>query len=535
MKQRAALYARFSTAHQNERSVNDQLALCRDFAARNGFAVVAEYADRAKSGGTIFGREGLLDLMARAERRDFDVVVVEALDRVSRDMEDMAAIHKRLRFAGIRLIAVNDGEASTMLVGLRGLVGQLYREDGAEKVRRGMAGVVRSGRSAGGRSYGYRPVLGKPGELEIVPDEAAVVLRIFEDYVGGMSPRDIAHRLNREGVAPPRGAKWNASTINGNLARGHGMILNPLFAGRIVWNRTVMVRDPDTGRRVPRPRPESEWQSVDAPHLRIVPQDLWEAAQDRKHGRSRGAGRTLVRTKRLLSGLIRCGHCGGGMSIASKARGRQRIACSRARESGTCQNTKKVFLDAIEETVIEGLRVQLSDPQRLAQYVQEYRERRRAEAAAATRERTAVERRLAEVTAAMDRIVSSIGAGILTTEEARGQMAQLRQEKAVLEERLDVAMRELTIVELHPEAVEAYRKAVQSLSTVLRDAIEDEDQDVIAAFRALVDSVVITPGARYEAPIVEIRGRLAALTGAPIAPSGRYRRAGVALEVVAEE
>ncbi len=518
MQPRAALYARFSTAHQNERSVDDQLALCRDFAARNGFAVVAEYADRAKSGGTIFGREGLLDLMARAERRDFDVVVVEALDRVSRDMEDMAAIHKRLRFAGIRLIAVNDGEASTMLVGLRGLVGQLYREDGA-----------------GGRSYGYRPVLGKPGELEIVPDEAAVVLRIFEDYVGGMSPRDIAHRLNREGVAPPRGAKWNASTINGNLARGHGMILNPLFAGRIVWNRTVMVRDPDTGRRVPRPRPESDWQSVDAPHLRIVPQDRWAAAQDRKHGRSRGAGRTLVRTKRLLSGLIRCGHCGGGMSIASKARGRQRITCSRARESGTCQNTKKVFLDAIEETVIEGLRVQLSDPQRLAQYVQEYREWRRAEAAAATRERTAVERRLAEVTAAMDRIVSSIGAGILTTEEARGQMAQLRQEKAVLEERLDVAMRELTIVELHPEAVEAYRKAVQSLSTVLRDAIEDEDQDVIAAFRALVDSVVVTPGARYEAPIVEIKGRLAALTGAPIAPSGRYRRAGVALEVVAEE
>src|SRR5664280_2042655 len=94
---------------------------------------------------------------------------------------------------------------------------------GARKVRRGMAGVVRDGRSAGGRAYGYRPVLGKPGELEIVASEADTIRRIFAVYAAGVAPRTIATTLNNEAVAPPRGARWNASTINGSGKRGHGI------------------------------------------------------------------------------------------------------------------------------------------------------------------------------------------------------------------------------------------------------------------------------------------------------------------------
>ena len=68
-----------------------------------------------------------------------------------------------------------------------------------------MQGVVRDGRHAGGRAFGYRSVPGKPGELEIVEDEAVTVRRIFRDYVNGKTPREIAHTLNKEGVRPPRG------------------------------------------------------------------------------------------------------------------------------------------------------------------------------------------------------------------------------------------------------------------------------------------------------------------------------------------
>jgi site-specific DNA recombinase len=87
---RTAIYARFSTDLQNDRSIDDQLALCRTYAEREGLDVVATFDDRARSGGPVLVREGLLRLMDKAREHEFDVLVVEALDRLSRDMEDLA-------------------------------------------------------------------------------------------------------------------------------------------------------------------------------------------------------------------------------------------------------------------------------------------------------------------------------------------------------------------------------------------------------------------------------------------------------------
>ena len=83
---KAVIYARFSTDLQNERSIGDQVALCRNYAVREGMNVTEVYEDRARSGGSILGRDGLLWLMDRARDRSFEVIVVEALDRLSRDM-----------------------------------------------------------------------------------------------------------------------------------------------------------------------------------------------------------------------------------------------------------------------------------------------------------------------------------------------------------------------------------------------------------------------------------------------------------------
>jgi site-specific DNA recombinase len=88
---RAVIYARFSTELQNEKSTDDQIALCRTHAARQGLNVVGIYEDKARSGASVFGREGLMRLMDAARERAFDVVLVEALDRLSRDMEDLLA------------------------------------------------------------------------------------------------------------------------------------------------------------------------------------------------------------------------------------------------------------------------------------------------------------------------------------------------------------------------------------------------------------------------------------------------------------
>ncbi|MFW8637611.1 recombinase family protein, partial [Cribrihabitans pelagius] len=120
------------------------------------------------------------------------------------------------------------------------------------------------------------------GEREIHPEEADVVRRIFEDYARGLSPKKIAEALNTEGVPAPSGRHWGASTLHGNRQRGTGILNNELYIGRQVWNRLCYVKDPQTGKRISRLNPESEWTITEVPHLRIVDQELWDTVRVRQ-------------------------------------------------------------------------------------------------------------------------------------------------------------------------------------------------------------------------------------------------------------
>jgi hypothetical protein len=101
-------------------------------------------------------------------------------------------------------------------------------------------------------------------KLEIEPDQAAIVRRIFSDYAAGDSIKTIAKRLNAERIPPPspyrgqRHPSWAPSAIS-------VMLRNDRYRGVVVWNRTRKVRDPKTGRRVQRERPKSEWVVLKAP------------------------------------------------------------------------------------------------------------------------------------------------------------------------------------------------------------------------------------------------------------------------------
>jgi hypothetical protein len=142
-----------------------------------------------------------------------------------------------------------------------------------------MTGLIKQGLSAGGKAYGYRPDPANRGKPVVVPEEAAIVVRIFEDYTKGISPKAICKRLNAEHVKPPRGKLWSPSAVIGFAARGSGMLRNSIYVGRIVWNKVRMVKDPSNGKRLSRPNPESEWQTANVPELRIMPDDLFEAVQ----------------------------------------------------------------------------------------------------------------------------------------------------------------------------------------------------------------------------------------------------------------
>jgi DNA invertase Pin-like site-specific DNA recombinase len=257
---RAVIYARYSTDLQREASIEDQVRVCRQRIEQAGWELVATYSDAAASGASRL-RPGYQKLLEDARSGLYDVVVAEALDRLSRDQEDVAALYKHLSFASVQLVTLAEGEISELHVGLKGTMNALFLKDLALKVRRGLEGRVREGRSGGGLCYGYDvkrqlDAKGLPicGDRVINNAEAAVVRRIFQEFAAGHSPRTIALALNRNGIPGPQGRAWGPSTIYGNWRRGTGILNNELYVGRLVWNRQRYVKNPAT-RRAGSPSP----------------------------------------------------------------------------------------------------------------------------------------------------------------------------------------------------------------------------------------------------------------------------------------
>lgn len=141
---------------------------------------------------------------------------------------------------------------------MKAMFAQLFKEGCAKKVRRGMEGLLATGKSPGGRAHEHMPNRANRGVPTIVPDEAAIVLRIFQEYHDGKSPKAIYRDLTAEGISASRGKRWGPSVLYGSTRRGTGMLRNPIYKGVIVWNKVHMVADHDTDKRISRPNPKSE-------------------------------------------------------------------------------------------------------------------------------------------------------------------------------------------------------------------------------------------------------------------------------------
>ena len=159
---RLAIYARYSSDHQREASIEDQVRICRARAEREGWQVVEVLSDFAISGSSTL-RAGYQALLDQIRRGQIDIVLAESLDRFSRDQEHIAGFFKQARCAGVRIVTLSEGEVSEMTIGFKGTMGAIYLKDLADKTRRGLEGRVRQGRSGGGLCFGYKVVRGPVG------------------------------------------------------------------------------------------------------------------------------------------------------------------------------------------------------------------------------------------------------------------------------------------------------------------------------------------------------------------------------------
>ena len=321
---RIAIYARVSTDAQEARgTIGSQLALLREQAAREGHELVAEYTDDGRSGARL-DRPGLDALRDAAAAGCFESVWCLSADRLARRYAYQVIVLDELSRHGVSVRfhdtpQLGDDPQARLLTQVQGVIAEYERAKIGERYRRGKLWRSRAGEVIAWKApYGYRrvPRIGeRPAHLEVFEREAAVVRRIFDDYVRqDISMRQIAIGLTRDGVRSPTGrAVWRLSTI-GRILR------NEAYIGRVYYNQTETVapRRP-TGRSRQVPRPRDQWIAIAVPA--ILDETLFKAAQRVSRDHSQWNPRRAEPGHWLLRGLVKCGHCGVGVTC-HKARGR---------------------------------------------------------------------------------------------------------------------------------------------------------------------------------------------------------------------
>ena len=335
----AVAYARYSSAGQRDVSIEQQLADIRAFAKREGYTIVHEYADHARSGfKNTSARTAFQSMIASVADGSYDTIIAWKVDRFGRNREDSAIYKGKLRRFGVRVLyamePIPEGSAGVLLEGMLEATAEWYSRQLSENVTRGMTDNAMKCLYNGTRIIGYSR--GSDGRYAINPDEAATVRNIFDLYSSGWSAARIARQLNAHGLRTSRGCAWNPESLM-------RVISNERYTGVYIWGDI----------RVPDGMPA------------IVDRSTWEEAQrmKKKSGRHIEQGNIDF----LLTGKAFCGHCGAAMigdSGTSKNGTRHYYYTCQSRKARKGCDKKSVHKDALEERVVSFvLDVVLSDPQ----------------------------------------------------------------------------------------------------------------------------------------------------------------------------
>ena len=457
----AAIYARKSTVQAGARdksdSVERQLEHARAYAARKGWTIAEEHAyfDDGISGAE-FGdrRPGLARLLnALRPQPRFQALIMSEESRLGREQIETAYMLKQIMQAGVRVFFYLEDRERTLdsaldkaMLSLSNFAAELEREKARQRTHDALARKARALYVTGGRVYGYDniEVLDADGKRQHVvrqinAAQAAVVRRIFSLCAEGVGITRIAKALNEDDVAPPRGTNgWAPTAVREILRR-------PLYSGEIVWNR-VRKRD-QWGVKRYMARPEADWLRLQAPKLRIVPEELWQTAHGRLERRRRlhaageRSGLERPHEKYLLSGIAKCAACGGSLVAFTRDLKRTRsrfYGCMYHHKRGTkvCSNGLLIRQDRLDEVVLDAIAAVL-DARLLECAVEKAVERLCRSRRAAPERCGQLERELADVEARIQRGLDALLAGTAAADELQARLKAERARKAALATELE--------------------------------------------------------------------------------------------------
>ena len=485
-KIRAAVYARVSSAAQDvDNSIDAQLKQCREWAGSNGYLIVKEFTDRARSG-RADNRPDFQEMLSVARHPDcpFEVVLVWKFSRFYRDRMESAYYKHQLSRSGVLVVSINEPVGNTavgkLTEGILEAIDGFQSDSISEDVRRGTRNLAARGFFLGRFApYGMTKVSIHDGSRErhkLAPDPgtAPTIRRIFDLALQEKTEGQIRTILNEEGVPNANGSLWKGQRV-------HDVLKNAHYAGKVVWGKSSTKENPII--------------CPDA-HEGIVTPEEFERVQALLKTRAPGvANPRHSGSGRLLSGLIRCGQCRGHFNYTPAGRdGRtySYLVCSRRKHQGArgC-NSPWLSTEKFEPFVVRTILENIITRDNIRSAIDELRAETGDPGDEAASRLQGIESRLQNVTQRMKRLYLAYENGDLEYDFYSTRNQELRDLESRIEEdrqRIGATVGDKRVILDNPEAVLAH---IESLNAFLRS---EEPARCRTWLRTFVECLWVEPG-----------------------------------------
>lgn len=308
---KAVYYCRVST--EEEKQLNALSKQCQEAEhciESMGWELADSYVDEGKSGTTSKKRDEYNRLFNELDSDKFEVIVIKSQDRLMRNVKDWYIFIDKMVKSGKKLYMYIDSKFyqsdDSLITGIKAILAEEYSRELSKKINNSNRRRQATGSSiiTNGKLWGYDQ---KDGELTINEDEAKIVRRIFELYIGGLGCRGIRKQLTNDGMLTRNATEFAETTIK-------RMIKNEKYKGTVIFNKTH--KDFDTKKIID--NPPSEWVVHENRIPSIIDENTWNEANRLMNERSiKSSGNNRIdqkvgynKAKHPLGGKIVCGECG---------------------------------------------------------------------------------------------------------------------------------------------------------------------------------------------------------------------------------
>ncbi len=427
MKLKAVIYARYSSDKQSEQSIEGQLRVCHDYAERNNYAIVGEYIDRALTG-TTDKRPEFLRMIEDSKKRTFDYVIVYQLDRFARNRYDSAIYKSKLAKNNVRVISaqenISDDASGVLMESVLEGMAEYYSKELSQKTKRGMKESILKGNWTGGYiPYGYNIVDHK---FVINENEAIIIRKIFDQYIGNMKMKDIAKELNEMGIKN----KLNKPFASSYISR---ILQNKKYIGELSKTYQSEVKSP-----------------------KIIDIETFETANEKITRNLHKGGRFNADELYYLSNKTICGYCGKSIisecGVSGNGNMYRYYKCSNRKKKGQCKKStikKELFESKVIEKTIQDIFIPKIIDEIAENIVQTFNKQIKENP-----ELKSYTRQLSDIEKKISNIMTAIEQGIITS-TTKEKLMQYESEKTDIENKL-LSIKNKSIQPLEFDNVKAF-------------------------------------------------------------------------------